>query len=103
MRMILYCSDMTTMTIEPMMRKAHRAAVRLRSASGLQVKVALKALAGLLETSAGPLLRANAIDLARQPPGDPRRDRLLLTGDRISAIAASIRKVSRLPDPSGRV
>lgn len=94
---------MAIMTIEPMMRNVHRAAVGLRSASGAQVKAVLKALAGLLETSAGPLLQANAFDLARQPPGDPRRDRLLLTDDRISAIAASIRKVSRLPDPSGRV
>jgi glutamate-5-semialdehyde dehydrogenase len=101
--MILCYFDMTTMTIEPMIRRAHRAAVGLRSASGAQVKAALKALAGLLETSAGSLLRANAFDLARQPPGDPRRDRLLLTSDRISAIAASVRKVSRLPDPSGRI
>lgn len=91
------------MTIEPMIIKTHRAAVGLRSASGVQVKAVLKALAGLLETSAGPLLRANAIDLARQDPDDPRRDRLLLTNSRIAAIAASIRKVGRLPDPSGRV
>jgi len=90
-------------TIEPRIRKAHRAAVGLRSASGRQVQAALKALAGLLETSAGPLLRANALDVARLDPADPRRDRLLLTGPRIAAIAAAIRKVSRLPDPSGRL
>jgi glutamate-5-semialdehyde dehydrogenase len=101
MRMILFYFD--TMTIEQMIIRVHRAAVGLRSAGGGQVKAALKALAGLLETSAGPLLRANALDLARQPEGDPRRDRLLLTEERISAIAASIRKVSRLRDPSGRV
>ncbi|HEV3414219.1 MAG TPA: glutamate-5-semialdehyde dehydrogenase [Puia sp.] len=89
--------------IESMIVKAHRAAVGLRSASGRQVQAALKLLAGLLETSPGPLLRANALDLARQDPADPRRDRLLLNRERISAIAASVRKVSRLPDPSGRV
>jgi glutamate-5-semialdehyde dehydrogenase len=49
------------------------------------------------------LLRANALDVARQDVADPRRDRLLLTADRISAIAEGIRKVSRLPDPSGRL
>jgi glutamate-5-semialdehyde dehydrogenase len=99
--MILFCFD--TMTIEPMIIKAHRAAVGLRGARGGQVKEVLKVLAGLLETSPGPLLKANALDLARQDPDDPRRDRLLLTGERILAIAASIRKVSRLADPSGRV
>ncbi len=93
-----------------MIQKAHRAAVGLRSASGRQVQAALKALAGLLETSAGPLLRANALDVARLDPADPRlgpadprRDRLLLTAPRIAAIAVAIRKISRLPDPSGRM
>jgi glutamate-5-semialdehyde dehydrogenase len=86
-----------------MIIKAHRAAVGLRGAGGRQVQGVLKALAGLLETSAGPLLRANALDLARQDVDDPRRDRLLVTRERIEAIAGSIRKVSRLPDPSGRV
>lgn len=86
-----------------MMVKVHRAVVGLRSAGGRQVQGVLRALAELLETSAGPLLRANALDVMRQDAGDPRRDRLLLTEERIAAIAASIRKVSRLPDPSGRV
>jgi glutamate-5-semialdehyde dehydrogenase len=86
-----------------MIMKAHRAAVGLRGASGRQVQAALKALAELLETAEGPLLRANALDIAKLDPDDPRRDRLLLNGPRIAAIAASIRKVSRLPDPSGRL
>jgi glutamate-5-semialdehyde dehydrogenase len=86
-----------------MIIRAHRAAVGLRRASGRQVRAALKALAQLLEDSPGPLLRANALDVARQDPTDPRRDRLLLTGERVAAIARSIRKVSRLADPSGRV
>src|SRR5579871_225674 len=89
--------------IETMILSAHRAAVGLRSAEGRQVKVALKTLAELLETAGGPLLRANAADVARQDPGDPRRDRLLLTGPRVAAIASGIRKIARLPDPSGRV
>src|ERR1700683_3201289 len=103
MRTILFCFDMTTMTIEPMIRKVHQAAAGLRGADGRQVKTALRALAELLETSAGLLLRANALDLARKDPNDPQRDRLLLTDERILAIAASIRKVCRLSDPSGRV
>jgi glutamate-5-semialdehyde dehydrogenase len=86
-----------------MIIRAHRAAAGLRRASGRQVRAALKALAQLLEDSPGPLLRANALDVAQQDPTDPRRDRLMLTGERVAAIARSIRKVSRLADPSGRV
>jgi glutamate-5-semialdehyde dehydrogenase len=89
--------------VESMIIRAHRAAAGLRRASGRQVRAALKALAQLLEDSPGPLLRANALDVAQQDPTDPRRDRLMLTGERVAAIARSIRKVSRLADPSGRV
>src|SRR6185312_10380071 len=63
----------------------------------------LQALANLLETAHGPRLRANARDLSRQEPDNPRTDRLLLNEQRIRAIAQSIRKVSRLPDPSGKL
>lgn len=97
--MILYCFEM----IESTIIQVHGAAAGLRRASGAQVRTALKTLAGLLGTSAATLLRANALDLARQDPADPRRDRLLLTDARMAAIAAGIRKVSRLADPSGRV
>ena len=61
----------------------------------------------MLAASLGPqgaaLLRANAKDLGRQDPDNPRNDRLMLNGPRLRAIAQSIRKVSRLPDPSGRL
>lgn len=86
-----------------MIIKTHRAAVGLRGCSGRRVQAALRGLAGLLESRAGDLLRANARDVARLEAGDPRRDRLLLTPARIGAIAASVRAVSRLPDPSGRL
>jgi glutamate-5-semialdehyde dehydrogenase len=49
------------------------------------------------------LLKANQKDLARQAPDNPRNDRLMLNEQRIRSIAASINKVSRLPDPSGRI
>ena len=94
---------METKSIQPLMRKSHRAAVELRRASDRQIKSALLLLAKTMEEQHAGLLRANAKDLARQDPGNPRNDRLLLTEKRIKAIAQSIRKVSRLPDPSGRL
>ena len=75
----------------------------LRGVSGRQIQAALRELAGLLEAGAGELMCANARDLAGLEAGDARRDRLLLTPQRIAAIAASVRAVSRLPDPSGRL
>ena len=90
-------------TIRPLLLKTHTAAVQLRQATDRQVKAALQLLALELEAQQATLLRANARDLARQDPDNPRNDRLLLNEQRIRAIAQSIRKVSRLPNPSGKL
>ena len=60
-------------------------------------------LADLLESDRAVLLRANARDLGRQKPDDPRNDRLMLNEQRIRSMAVALRKVSELPDPSGAV
>jgi glutamate-5-semialdehyde dehydrogenase len=94
---------MSTTKIESLIRRTHRAAVELRRVSDRQVKSALQLLAKSLEEQSAFILRANAKDVARQEPGNPRTDRLFLNDKRIKAIAQSIRKVSRLPDPSGKL
>ena len=90
-------------SIKPLILKTYKAAVELRRASDRQVKTALGLLAAELEAQSGLLLKANARDLERQDPDNPRNDRLMLNEQRIRAIAKSIRKVSRLPDPSGKL
>jgi glutamate-5-semialdehyde dehydrogenase len=83
--------------------RTHRAAANLRRAGGKQIEAVLQTLAASLESNTPALLRANGRDLARQKPGDPRNDRLLLNEERIRSIAGAIRRVSQLPDPSGRI
>ena len=90
-------------SIKPLILKTYKAAVELRRATDRQVKTALQLLADELEAQSGLLLAANARDLGRQDKDNPRNDRLLLNEQRIRAIAKSIRKVSRLPDPSGKL
>jgi glutamate-5-semialdehyde dehydrogenase len=89
--------------VHTLIQRTYVAAVHLRNAGDMQVKKALQALAELLETAHGPLLRANDKDLSRQEPDNPRNDRLMLNEQRVRAIAQSIRKVGRLPDPSGKL
>ena len=103
MRMTSYYFDMSEQKIQGLLRKTHRAAAELRSAGEGQVKQALLLLAAALETESGALLRANARDMARQDPDNPRNDRLMLNEQRVKAIAKSIRKISRLPDPAGKL
>src|SRR5260370_24908597 len=88
--------------VESLIKRTHKAAISLRSAEERQIKAVLRMLADSLEGQTAALLRANAKDLARQEPGNPRNDRLLLNEQRIRGIAASIRKVGRLPYPTGR-
>src|SRR5262245_6620056 len=89
--------------VHTLIQQTHKAAVHLRNASDAQVKKALRNLADELETAHGPLLRANAKDISRQEPDNPRNDRLLLNEQRVRAIAKSILKIGRLPDPSGKL
>ncbi|MCQ2111901.1 MAG: glutamate-5-semialdehyde dehydrogenase [Bacteroidaceae bacterium] len=49
------------------------------------------------------ILQANEADLALMDPSNPMYDRLRLTKERIEAIAADTRNVSKLPSPLGRI
>lgn len=60
-------------------------------------------IADELEKQQEALLKANRKDVAKQDPANPRTDRLRLDAQRINNIAASIRKVSRLPNPSNQI
>jgi glutamate-5-semialdehyde dehydrogenase len=67
---------------------------------------AIHALADALEKNASTVLAANAedVDAARAAGTDAALvDRLTLTTDRISDIAAALRQVADLPDPVGEV
>lgn len=58
-------------------------------------------LAQLIDDNTGPLLEANAADLARMSPDSPLYDRLRLTADRLGSIAYDMRNVAALPSPVG--
>lgn len=90
-------------SIQKQIVTTYKAAAGLRSASGAQIVKALKDLANAVEEESATVLRANRKDMAQGDPADPKKDRLLLTEERLKGIAASIRKISKLPDPSGRV
>lgn len=89
-------------TIQPLIIKTWKAAINLRQASDKQLKAVLLQLADELEKSSTAILKANQLDVEKQDPDNPRVDRLILNKQRIAGIANSIRKISRLPNPSGK-
>jgi glutamate-5-semialdehyde dehydrogenase len=60
-------------------------------------------LADRIEAATDNILAANAADLSQVADSDPKKDRLVLNKIRIQALAASVRDVAGLPDPTGLV
>ena len=87
--------------------KVARQAARKLAVLSTDVKnQALQAMAEALQTNQQAILAANQIDIDNgQAKGmsRPLLDRLLLTADRISAMADGLRQIASLPDPVGEV
>jgi glutamate-5-semialdehyde dehydrogenase len=87
--------------------QAARAASRKLGHVGTDVKnAALLNIADALVASEKEILRANRIDYAegeKEGMAAAMLDRLLLTSERIQAIASDVRSVAALPDPVGEV
>ena len=85
--------------------KARTAARTLSTATGVERKAALEAIAQSIESRSAEILAANEVDMnnARVDQMHPQmQDRLLLTEERIRGIAGGARQVAALPDPLGR-
>jgi glutamate-5-semialdehyde dehydrogenase len=90
-------------SIIPLLKRTHEARYSLQAANDSVIRKLLRSMSEELISNMASLLKANQKDLGRQAPDNPRNDRLMLNEQRIRSIAASIIKVSRLPDPSGRI
>jgi glutamate-5-semialdehyde dehydrogenase len=86
--------------------RARTAARTLSTATGAERKAALEAIAQALESRSAEILAANEADMvnARAENMHPQmQDRLLLTAERIKAIASGAREVAALADPLGQI
>ena len=89
-----------------MAQKAKAATVRLACLDTETKNAALRDMAAALEAGASAILAANAKDLAaarKKRLSDAFRERLTLTPQRISEMAASLRAIADLDDPVGQV
>ena len=60
-------------------------------------------VASSLRDATDAILAANALDLERMSPDNPKYDRLRLTPERIAGIASDMENVAGLPSPLGKV
>ena len=80
--------------------RAREASSRLAQLSTAQKNAILMVMAGSLETNVENIIEANRKDLESSGLAGAMRDRLLLDGDRIRLMAAGVRDVAKLPDPT---
>src|SRR5688500_17246852 len=89
--------------VEALIIKTHKASSTLSDIPDARIKKTVKMIADTLIQDKNAVLTANRKDLLKQDPNDPRTDRLRLTEERIVNISKSIKQISRLRNPSGRV
>jgi glutamate-5-semialdehyde dehydrogenase len=89
--------------IVPLLAATRMASKQLAQANSIEKNAVLSSLADLLRSHVGLIIEENAKDLANFDRDSPMRDRLLLTEDRVLALASSLLDVAALPDPSARV
>lgn len=81
--------------------KAGEATAALSALSDTAINALLTDTAAALRTHYADILEANRFDLERMDPANPKYDRLLLTEERICAIASDMEHVATLPSPLG--
>lgn len=91
------------MPIEKLLHETAVAAKQLVALPDERVVKILRLVADALEAHQEEVLEANAEDLQRMDPANPKYDRLKLTADRVEAIAHDVRNVSSLPSPLDRL
>ena len=85
------------------MKNSRIAARRVAQLTDNKINHVLCAIADEAEARVSYILEANACDLSRMDAADPKYDRLMLTAERIRAIAADMRAVAALPSPLNRI
>ncbi|MDP5169240.1 MAG: glutamate-5-semialdehyde dehydrogenase [Bacteroidia bacterium] len=93
----------TNSSILPQLEAVKRASRAIRMMSDRGRQQLLITLAELVASHETEILLENEKDLMRMDDGDPRKDRLRLTPERIGSLVQSTREVAALSDPTGHI
>ena len=93
------------MSVQEMLAASKAAAPTLARASNEQKNLAITAIAELLEKASEKVIAANDLDMknSQNKLSASLLDRLKLTEPRIKSLAAAVREVAQLTDPTGRI
>lgn len=91
------------MKTNQILQNAAESVSSLQMISDQTISQVLLEVASSLRDATGAILAANALDLERMSPDNPKYDRLRLTPERIAGIASDMENVAGLPSPLGKV
>lgn len=89
------------MDAQELIIQANKATGQVASLNDTTINAILNDTASALRTRHSEILQANRLDLERMERDNPKYDRLLLTKERIDAIASDMEHVITLPSPLG--
>lgn len=89
--------------ITEQLKAAQAAKKAVQRLTAVTKKSILTALSTGLRQQQQEIIAANALDLAKMDPQDPKVDRLLLDAPRIEGLADAVRAIAELPDPTGQL
>ena len=90
-------------TIVPLLKSVRKASGQMLQLTDDEKKKLLLSLAELIDENRDAIRIENEKDLIRMDDSDPKKDRLLLTDDRITGLMESLHDVAGLEDPTGTV
>lgn len=91
------------MKTNQILQNAAESVSSLQMVSDQTISQVLFEVASSLRDATDAILAANALDLERMSPDNPKYDRLRLTPERIAGIASDMENVAGLPSPLGKV
>src|SRR6266852_1516053 len=90
-------------SIIPLLEKIKQASKEIIRLSNQQKNDLLLTLADLLLADAAQIIGENKKDLDKMNDDNPKKDRLILNEERIKDLANSLRDITELDDPSGKI
>ncbi|MCD7976583.1 MAG: glutamate-5-semialdehyde dehydrogenase [Tannerellaceae bacterium] len=91
------------MDVKELLIQAQIASRELLTMEDRRIKAILHDTADAMIRNKEEILAANAKDLSRMEPENPKYDRLMLTEDRLQGIAEDMKNVASLPSPLGKL
>lgn len=90
-------------SIIPLLQKTQSAARSIRVLSDEQKQQLLYKLSDIIAENEAFIISENEKDLVRMDDSNPKKDRLLLTPQRIQGLIQSLKDVAQLSDPTGMI